>query len=280
MTTTVDASGATAAEDLDALARAMSPAIDRVHLPGTPEYDELSAPHNLLLRPRPALVVEASSADDVVSAVRLARAFGAAVAVQSTGHGAADELAGTVLVATRGLDELAVDPYRRVARVGAGVRWQTVLDAAAPYGRHLRVQPGRRRGRLPHRRRTRAAGAQLRAVVGPRPRIRRRHRQRGAAARVAGREPRPVLGAARRPGSAGDRHRCRGRARRAAGDLRRRPVVRRAGRAGRAAHLGAVGGAAARRGHHVHRPDAAAADGGRAADDPRHRHAAAGQRRG
>ncbi len=130
MTTIVDEP----TRDRDALARAMCAAVERVHLPGTPEYDELSAAHNLLLRPRPALVVEASSADDVVRAVRLARDHGVGVAVQSTGHGAVDELADAVLVVTHRLDELVVDPYRKVARVGAGVRWYSVLDAAAPYG--------------------------------------------------------------------------------------------------------------------------------------------------
>jgi FAD/FMN-containing dehydrogenase len=135
MTTTVGQPTATAAEtSTDALTRAMSSAVSRVHLPGSPEYAELTFTHNTLVQPSPALVVEATSADEVARAVRVARAHSARVGVQSTGHGTIDEAAGAVLVSTRALDELVVNPYTRTARIGAGVRWQAVLDAAAPYG--------------------------------------------------------------------------------------------------------------------------------------------------
>jgi len=135
MTTTAAQPTATAAEThTQALTRAMSSAVSRVHLPGSPEYAELTFTHNTLVQPSPALVVEATSADEVARAVRVARAHGARVGVQSTGHGTIDEAAGDVLVSTRALDELVVNPCTRTARIGAGVRWQAVLDAGAPYG--------------------------------------------------------------------------------------------------------------------------------------------------
>ncbi len=56
------------------------------------------------------------------------------VSVQCTGHGAYDYPRPTLLVHTGQLDELTIDPTARIARVGAGVRWQQVLDAAAPHG--------------------------------------------------------------------------------------------------------------------------------------------------
>jgi FAD/FMN-containing dehydrogenase len=39
-----------------------------------------------------------------------------------------------VLVSTRGLDAVSIDPERRTAQVGAGVKWRTVIDAAAEHG--------------------------------------------------------------------------------------------------------------------------------------------------
>ena len=84
--------------------------------------------------PRPAVVVGATCAADVAAAVRWATAQGRPVAVQSTGHGLISDLAGTVLVTTRRMSAVTVDPVARTARVGAGVRWGQVIEAAAPFG--------------------------------------------------------------------------------------------------------------------------------------------------
>jgi FAD/FMN-containing dehydrogenase len=53
--------------------------------------------------------------------------------VQATGHGAESALAGHLLVVTAGLDEVTVHP-EGWARVGAGVKWARIIEAAAPYG--------------------------------------------------------------------------------------------------------------------------------------------------
>ena len=102
-------------------------------LPGDDLYTLLATPWNVAVATRPAAVVQAASAQDVVEAVRFAAAAGLPVAVQSTGHGIAGGLDGALLVHTGRLDECVVhtDGW---ARVGAGVRWQQVLDAAAPHG--------------------------------------------------------------------------------------------------------------------------------------------------
>lgn len=84
--------------------------------------------------PRPAVVVGATCAADVAAAVRWATERGRAVAVQSTGHGLLSDLAGTVLISTRRMSAVSVDPVTRTARVGAGVRWAQVIEAAAPFG--------------------------------------------------------------------------------------------------------------------------------------------------
>ncbi|MCO8275890.1 FAD-binding oxidoreductase [Actinoplanes sp. TRM 88003] len=102
-------------------------------MPGEPLYDELTSGFNVAIRATPAAVVEAADARDVAEAVRFAGATGRAVAVQATGHGLASPLDDAILIHTRRLDECLVHPDGW-ARVGAGVRWQQVLDKAAPHG--------------------------------------------------------------------------------------------------------------------------------------------------
>jgi FAD/FMN-containing dehydrogenase len=54
--------------------------------------------------------------------------------VQATGHGLANPLAGEgVLVSTRRMDSVDVDPGAGTAWVGAGARWRDVIEAAARY---------------------------------------------------------------------------------------------------------------------------------------------------
>ncbi|WP_019136193.1 FAD-binding oxidoreductase [Cellulomonas massiliensis] len=118
----------------DTLVRALEEVAPLVHRPGSDRYAALTRTLNLAVAVRPLAVVEAAGPADVSATVRLAAAFGVPVGVQSTGHGATEEMAGAVLVHTGSLDEVTVHADERWARVGAGVRWQTVLDAAAPHG--------------------------------------------------------------------------------------------------------------------------------------------------
>jgi hypothetical protein len=105
-----------------------------VFRPGDEGYAEETAGFNVAHRPAAAVVVGATSGADVVAAVRHARATGRKVAVQATGHGLTDELFDTVLVSTRRMDRVEIDPLNRRATVGAGVRWSAVIEAAAPHG--------------------------------------------------------------------------------------------------------------------------------------------------
>jgi FAD/FMN-containing dehydrogenase len=102
-------------------------------LPGDELYTRLATPWNVAVPTSPAAVVEARDAQDVVEAIRYAASAGLPVAVQATGHGIAADIDGVLLVHTARLDECVVHPDGW-ARVGAGVRWQQVLDAAAPHG--------------------------------------------------------------------------------------------------------------------------------------------------
>src|SRR4051794_3137303 len=89
---------------------------------------------NLAVQHTPAVAVGATCAADVVAAVRFAVDHGLPVAVQATGHGPVRNAAGAVMVTTRRMQGVVVDPVRHTARVQAGVRWAAVLEAAAEYG--------------------------------------------------------------------------------------------------------------------------------------------------
>jgi FAD/FMN-containing dehydrogenase len=105
-----------------------------VLLPDDPGFAEEIFAWNVAVTHSPAIVVGATSAEDVAAAVRYAAAHGLPVAVQATGHGALRPADGIMLVTTRRLDEVRIDPDAARARVGAGVKWRRVIDAAAPYG--------------------------------------------------------------------------------------------------------------------------------------------------
>lgn len=101
---------------------------------GEPAAITEAAGFNTAVQHRPAVVVAARDALDVAAAVRHANDEGLPVAVQATGHGAVAPSVGGVLVSTKGMQGVTVDPVRRRARVEAGVRWRAVIDAAVPHG--------------------------------------------------------------------------------------------------------------------------------------------------
>ncbi|MFH9614926.1 FAD-binding oxidoreductase [Streptomyces pratensis] len=82
----------------------------------------------------PDLLVEATGAADVITAVRDAAARGLPVAVHATGHGLPGPVEGGVLISTRRMDTVRIDPARRTAHIGAGATWGGVIAAAAPHG--------------------------------------------------------------------------------------------------------------------------------------------------
>ena len=102
-------------------------------LPGSPEYEQEIATFNTSLRHSPQLVVGAANVSDVQAAVRYATTHALPLGVHATGHGYTSFKDG-VLISTRRLDTLMLDPAERTVTVGAGVRWRAVIDAAAPYG--------------------------------------------------------------------------------------------------------------------------------------------------
>lgn len=106
-----------------------------VLLPGDAGFEPATRPWNAAVpQPSAAAVVVAAEADDVAALVRYARRAGVPIAAQPSGHGASGDVAGAVLLRTRRLDEVRVDPATRIARVGAGVKWGRVQEEASRHG--------------------------------------------------------------------------------------------------------------------------------------------------
>ncbi|HKN54055.1 MAG TPA: FAD-binding oxidoreductase [Amycolatopsis sp.] len=105
-----------------------------VFQPDDAGYAEEVAGFQTAVRSEPAVVVGAATAADVVAAIRFATEHDLPVAVQATGHGLAVPADGGLLISTRRLDSVEIDPAAGTARVGAGVRWGAVIEAAAAHG--------------------------------------------------------------------------------------------------------------------------------------------------
>lgn len=102
--------------------------------PRDPRFADEAEAFNAAVTHRPDVVVAAADAADVVATVRWASLNSVKVAVQATGHGAERGIPGGVLVSTKHLRSVSVDPAARTATVGAGARWREVIDAAAEHG--------------------------------------------------------------------------------------------------------------------------------------------------
>jgi FAD/FMN-containing dehydrogenase len=105
-------------------------------LPHDPDWDQARLAWNLSADQQPAAVALPESADDVTAVVRWARERGLRVAPQGTGHNALPlgSLAHTVLLKTERMRGVEIDTDARRVRVGAGVLWAEVTEAAAEHG--------------------------------------------------------------------------------------------------------------------------------------------------
>jgi len=103
--------------------------------PGDAGYDEEISGFQTAYTHRPALIVGAAGAEDVRLAVEYAAREGLPVAVQATGHGLSVAAGQNgVLISTRRLTDVRIDPEARTARIGAGVRAGALIEAAAAHG--------------------------------------------------------------------------------------------------------------------------------------------------
>lgn len=106
----------------------------QVWRPGVAGFDEARLPWNRAVEQPVDAVVEAADPADVAALVRYAGANGLTIATQPNGHGATGRTDGTILLRTRKLDALEIDPVNRRARIGAGVSSGQLQQAAAAYG--------------------------------------------------------------------------------------------------------------------------------------------------
>ncbi len=129
---------ATQTERLDQLATQALQArlLGEIIQPGDEEYEVARRVHALNHDRRPALIVRAVDAGDVIRAVEFARARELPLAVRSGGHSVSGHstVDGGVVVDLSGMKSLSIDPVQRTAWVQPGATSQDLFQAAEPYG--------------------------------------------------------------------------------------------------------------------------------------------------
>ena len=99
-------------------------------------YDAARAVHNGLVDRKPALIVRARSAVDVVAALAFARSGGFEVSVRGGGHNGAGRAVtdGGVMIDLAEMKNITVDPEQGTATAQGGVTWNELNQAAANHG--------------------------------------------------------------------------------------------------------------------------------------------------
>jgi FAD/FMN-containing dehydrogenase len=105
-----------------------------VHHPDDVGFADEVACFNLAMTHRPALAVAVTCTQDVATAVQFAATHDLPVGVHATGHGAATAIDAGVLISTRAMTDVSIDPAQRTATVAAGATWKAVVEAAADHG--------------------------------------------------------------------------------------------------------------------------------------------------
>src|SRR5262245_47395695 len=105
-----------------------------VYEPSDPGFATEAAAFNTSVAHAPHAIVAVTSAGDVAETVRIARESGMKVSVQATGHGAIASIDSGILISTRALQGVTVDPRTRVATIAGGSPFAPVIAAAAGHG--------------------------------------------------------------------------------------------------------------------------------------------------
>ena len=92
------------------------------------------AAFDLAVRHRPTVAVGATGATDVAAAIDIARRHQLPMTIVGTAHADVAPMVGGVLLTTRRMAGVQIDPAARTARIGAGTAWREVLAAAASWG--------------------------------------------------------------------------------------------------------------------------------------------------
>ncbi len=104
--------------------------------PGDPSYDEFRRVWNVMIDRRPAVIIACTTADDVKTAVALAREFQLPLAVRGGGHNVAGfgTCEGGVVVDLSPMRDVVVDPQARTLRAGGGATMKDIDAASQKYG--------------------------------------------------------------------------------------------------------------------------------------------------
>ncbi|PJJ65205.1 FAD-binding oxidoreductase [Compostimonas suwonensis] len=105
-----------------------------VYLRGEDGIVEEVAGFNTAIVNDPSIVVGAASEADVQAAVQYAAVNSLPVRILSTGHGTETPIVNGLLITTKRLDTVTIDPAARLATIGAGAQWGAVVAAAAEHG--------------------------------------------------------------------------------------------------------------------------------------------------
>ena len=99
-------------------------------------WDDARQAYNLTIDQQPAAVVFPDNVEDVQAIVDYAAGAGLQVAPQRTGHNAAPlgSLKNAILLKTDALDTVEIDAAGLTARVGAGVKWESVVPQVSDHG--------------------------------------------------------------------------------------------------------------------------------------------------
>ncbi|HTM58109.1 MAG TPA: FAD-binding oxidoreductase [Candidatus Udaeobacter sp.] len=94
-----------------------------LHLPGDPGYDAARTIWNAMIDRRPAVIVRAAGAADVIAAVSFARKHGLTLAVRGGGHNIAGNAVseGGLMLDLTPMKSVRIDPVAKTARVEPGV---------------------------------------------------------------------------------------------------------------------------------------------------------------
>ena len=97
-------------------------------------YDTARSLWNLSVIQRPAVIVAAETASDILEAVRFAKGNDLKIAVTNTGHGAALPANDSMLIVVSSMNEVEIDADKKTARVAAGAKWEDVLQKSHALG--------------------------------------------------------------------------------------------------------------------------------------------------
>jgi FAD/FMN-containing dehydrogenase len=114
----------------------LPPALRHAITPESPEYEDACKLYNAMIDKRPAAILRCRTAQEVAEAVRTAREHGMLLAIRGGGHngpglGSCD---GGLVIDLSPMNQVEVDPGRRVVRAGGGCTQGEVDRVASRFG--------------------------------------------------------------------------------------------------------------------------------------------------